>query len=422
MEKHMTTRNGVDVFSFPNPHMHQIYLGVYLRYGSMYEPQSYNGIAHFFEHILFRNINKLYGGAFYRLLGENYIDFNASTYKEMIVLQICFPICKTDFVLEFFEKIFSPIVLSAQEISVERDRIRSEIRESKEFAYMRQLADRTIWADTPLANPIVGTYSSIAKIHKKQLETVRQAIFSQQNMFVYLTGAVPAILPQKLCTVLERQNFSETIPVRGNMAPIPRNFQNRNCTVITREDCFSAMMLCFDMDCTKVIKAERDLLYNVLFSGDFCKFYQSLSEGQGLIYSHDAILEEYRNIGNMRVFLDYAEADFLLMMREIVDVLRSVKQGDFDLECAKSMYTIGTNLLLDNVSDLNRSLAYESKFLGVPYSLEESAGIYASITKERISEIAADIFTTDNLVLVVKGNIGEKKIKAAREILAELDQ
>lgn len=422
MEKQITTRNGVDIFSYSNPHMHQTCLWLYLRYGSMYEPKDCNGLAHFFEHILFRNLNKLYNGEFYRLLDRNYVDFNATTYNEMMIFQIRFPTCKTDFVLEFFEKIFSPIVLDAKEISIERGRIRAEIRDERELgADMRQLTQNAIWAGTQLSKPTPGTFSSVAKIHKKQLDEARQEIFSAHNLFVYLTGNVPDDLPNKIGSILERQNFSKDVPFRDNLAPIPQSFQHRNCMVLTRKAEYSYMKLCFDVDCVQTTKAERDLLYNVLFSGDFCKFYQHLSEETGLIYGHDAVMEEYRNIGNLRVRLDYDEKDFLQLLREVVAIFKEVKRGDFDLECARTSYTLGAELLLDNASGLNWSLAYESKILQVPYTLEESVQVYDSVTPQRIAQLAAEIFTTENLVFAVKGNVSAKQLHTAREILEELD-
>ena len=94
METVLTSKNDIEILSYSNPHMHHTELGVYLRYGSMYEPNEYNGIAHFYEHIIFRNLNKLYGGDLYRLLDLNGVKFDACTYKELIEINIKFlPSC-----------------------------------------------------------------------------------------------------------------------------------------------------------------------------------------------------------------------------------------------------------------------------------------------------------------------------------------
>ena len=119
--------------------------------------------------------------------------------------------------------------------------------------------------------------------------------------------------------------------------------------------------------------------------------------------------------------LDYDEKDFLQLLREVVAIFKEVKRGDFDLECARTSYTLGAELLLDNASGLNWSLAYESKILQVPYTLEESVQVYDSVTPQRIAQLAAEIFTTENLVFAVKGNVSAKQLHTAREILEELD-
>ena len=75
----VTSKNNIEIISYSCPGMHHTELSVYLRYGSMYETDCQNGTAHFYEHILFRNLNKLYGGDFYHRLDLNCIDFNALT-------------------------------------------------------------------------------------------------------------------------------------------------------------------------------------------------------------------------------------------------------------------------------------------------------------------------------------------------------
>ncbi len=420
MEKQITTRNHIDVFSNANPHLHQTELCVYLRYGSMFEPPEYNGLAHFFEHILYRNLNKIYNGEFFRLLDLNCITFGASAYKEMIILQISFLPSKTDFVLDFFEKIFSEIVLTADEISMERKRIRAEIREHSQWELDEQ-ADKAVWGNTSLSKKVIGTCSSIAKIRKKQLTAVRREIFSERNFFVYITGFVGKAFPEKVAKILEKQSF-DCVPFRDNLAPIPQNFGRRDCAFsISRSDC-PRMKLCFDMDCTRITKPERDILFSALFKGDFGKFYQNLSEKSGLVYSHTATQEEYINIGNLKVFLEYSKNDFLPLLREIVLIFQDMKRGNFDLECARAYDVYGKDILLDEPENLGWTCAYDIKMLNSPFNFENLAETYRAVTKERISALASEIFTTKNLTAVFKGNMTEKDYASAREILAELDK
>lgn len=420
MKTLLTLKNHIEILSLSNPNMRHTELGVYLRYGSMYEPDKYNGIAHFYEHIIFRNLNKLYGGKFYRLLDLNCVNFNACTYKELIEINIKFlPRC-SDFALDILEKIFSPIILTADEISSERNRVRAEIREHSTWD-LEDLAAKTVWENTSLANPILGTRGTVSQIRKKQLSSARREIFSANNIIVCLTGNVSDDLLNKTQAVLDRQECTQNIPFRDNTAPVPKSFGNRSCKIIHRNSKDSRMRLCFDINCQEITRAERDLLYDVLFTGENCKFYQRLSEEKGLVYSFDAYLGDYRNIGCMSVFLEYANGDFLVLLREIVNILQEIKQGDFDLSCAKTNYTLGREFLLDNPEALNWSLMFKPRFLGTEYSFEDAPKVYDDITKEQIVTAARRIFTTENLVAVIANKAGERDLQIAKSIFSQLD-
>ena len=62
MEKKRTTENQIDIFYYPNRHTHSFCLSLYIKAGALYESDEDNGITHFLEHILFRNINHLMEG------------------------------------------------------------------------------------------------------------------------------------------------------------------------------------------------------------------------------------------------------------------------------------------------------------------------------------------------------------------------
>lgn len=420
METVLTSKNDIEILSYSNPHMHHTELGVYLRYGSMYEPNEYNGIAHFYEHVIFRNLNKLYGGDLYRLLDLNGVKFDACTYKELIEINIKFlPSC-SGFALDILEKIFSPIILTAGEISAERNRIRAEIREHSTWD-LDDLSIKTVWENTSLANPILGTRGTVSKIRKKQLSAAHREIFSASNIIVCLTGNVSDELLNKTKFVLEKQEISQNVPFRDNTAPVTKSFGNRSCKIVHYCSNDARMRLCFDMDCQEITRAERDLLYDVLFTGETCKFYQRLSEENGLVYSFDAYLGDYRNIGCISVFMEYANADFLLLIKEIVKIFQEIKQGNFNLSCAKANYTSGREFLLDNPHDLNWSLMFKSRFLGTEYAFKDTANVYESITDERIVNAARKIFTTENLVAVIANKANEKDLQTAKNIFSELD-
>lgn len=148
MEEKIVSKNGVPVFCEFNQHLHSAKLGLYIRCGAMYEEFKNNGITHFFEHVIFRNINKLMGMNLYKLLDRNAVEFNAVTYKEFMNLYFVFSTESLDFVLEIFEHIFEEICLTPHEIETERNIIKSEIYEEDDKSSLGYLAEQEIWKKT----------------------------------------------------------------------------------------------------------------------------------------------------------------------------------------------------------------------------------------------------------------------------------
>ena len=64
MEKKITAKNGIEIYSYKNPTLHGFSISLFLRAGLMYERYSEQGITHFLEHVLIRNINKQRGASF----------------------------------------------------------------------------------------------------------------------------------------------------------------------------------------------------------------------------------------------------------------------------------------------------------------------------------------------------------------------
>ena len=86
MEREHITPQGVSIFHDKNENIHSFCLCLYVRAGSLFETKENNGISHFFEHIVFKNIHYQMGENLYQTLDRCGLDFNASTYEEFLFL------------------------------------------------------------------------------------------------------------------------------------------------------------------------------------------------------------------------------------------------------------------------------------------------------------------------------------------------
>ena len=131
-EKVWRTNGAPDIFGYKNPSSNSVFISLFLRAGGMFGDEGVPGITHFLEHIMIRNIDKTMDGALYSTLDREGLEFNASTYSEMVQFYITGAKEKIGIAKKILLHIFSPIILSAEEIAREGDRIKAEIRENDE--------------------------------------------------------------------------------------------------------------------------------------------------------------------------------------------------------------------------------------------------------------------------------------------------
>ena len=68
MENCITTANRLKIYTYRSDYLHSFCLNFYVRAGLMYEAEHEYGISHFWEHTVFKNIDRLYEGRLYELL------------------------------------------------------------------------------------------------------------------------------------------------------------------------------------------------------------------------------------------------------------------------------------------------------------------------------------------------------------------
>ena len=410
MEKQRTLKNGIKLYSYKNPDVHGFFISLFLKAGSMYESEEESGITHFLEHVSIRNVNALMNGELYPTLDKYGIEFNASTYNEMVQFYISGASKNFALASEIISKIISPIVLSASEINTERQRIKAEIRENDENTSLVAFTNGIVHKGTSLASSITGTVGSVSRITRARLEKYRKSVFTKENLFLYVTGSFDeADLDTLSDFVGERELYEGEI--HDNIAPVPKEFCNRTPAVHIKNADFTMVRFTFDMDMSRVGSHECDLIYDMLLGGYSSRFFVEMSEKRGLFYDITGGVERYRNIGTF-AFTFEVRADMLsesvrCALELLLDLVRCVPKDD---ECMKAGYVDNAMMLLDDSRELNFTLAYDSHIMNEGYSnLDERAERYRRVDGERIRLAAKEIFAPSNLTLTVKGR--KKRIK-----------
>lgn len=421
VEISLKTKNGISIYAYKNPALHSFHLSLFVRAGAMFEAPEESGITHFLEHVSIRNVNRVMNGELYRTLDRYGLEFNASSFAEMVQFYMSGAGTNFPHAAKIFAKLLAPIALDKSEIDAERKRIKAEIRESDEKNSLLSFTNEITHKGTSLARSIVGTNPVIDKITKKRLEAYRRANVTAENIFIYVSGSFTDADLELLSEELSRYEIDEGTE-RENFAPVPENFGKRPLDVHIKNADFTMARFTFDIDTSRLAVPETDLLYDILLSGYASRFFIEMSEKRGLFYDINGALERYRNIGEIYFYYEVKEQKLYEALEITVEILKELKERPLDEACLmKAPYVDNAYNLFDDNREFNFTFAYDRHIMKLPYkSLEERIEAYKNVTPERIREVACQIFRPENLTLTLKGRkkkIDTDKIKKIIEAL-----
>ena len=397
------TRNHVPVYFYSSPSLHSFCIGLYVKAGVLYEEKGQNGISHFLEHILFRNLNHTMNGALYETLDRLGLDFNGSTYKELIQFKITGSPRHFSQACRLITRFLEPLCLPASYVDVERKRIKAEIRENNDLHSLDFYGDRLVWEDSPLSMPIAGSPSSLNHIHKSSLEQFRKKVFSPGRFHFYVTGAFSPQDISLLCSFVEKACLTDSNLRSDNQAPLPASFGKRKPSLFLKKARYCYARFSFDFFTGRHNPAALDYLYDLLFSGDSSLAYSMLSEQTGYVYSFDPCLEKYKNAGCLTLSFGASSQNFLPALKTAFSMFCRIREELPDLSRVRPTYTDNLPMLLDQPEQLNWIGGYENHILDLKdSSLSERQKRYEAVTPTEIKQGAREIFQKENLCLAVK--------------------
>lgn len=425
MEKSYSSSSGAQAYAYKNPALHGFYISLFLRAGSMYENESERGITHFLEHALVRNVNKRHDYNLYRELDRLGMEFNASTYSEMVQFYLSGESGKFKTGADIITELLATITLSREETDTERRRIKAEIRESDDKGSLAAFTSERVFAGTTLSGTIIGTATTVDRISTRRLEEYRKHVFIKENIFFYITGNFTDEDVKYLLDRVDEYSIGSAAKdseIHTNLAPVPHNFMNRDGKVSVKSADYTMARFTFDIDMGCVSSAAVDLIYDLLLSGYASPFFVEMSEERGLFYDISGATERYRNIGIIHFSYELKEKNLYDAVALTVKLLGEFKDRLLPPdECMKAGYVDNAYLLFDDAREFNFTFAYDNHLMRLGYAtLEDRREAYRRVTPQEIRTAAREIFKPENLTLTLKGN--KKKIDTGRleEIIKDL--
>jgi predicted Zn-dependent peptidase len=291
--------NGLRVASRYMPSVETAAVGLYADTGSRYEPARLNGIAHLFEHMVFKGA----GGRSAREISEAIEDvggdLNASTDRDGTNFMASVMAEHIPLGVELIADMILRPQFTQAELEREKDVVLQELGEARDtpndiiFDDLQSAA----FADQPLGRSVLGDEESIESITVEDLHDWRRSQYRSGSLSLIAAGKVD----HDALVELAAARFND-LPGGTNLAPEPAHFTGGDRVGRTSSDqAHLALGFAGPAQLDEDYYAAR-LFADAVGGGMSSRLFQQLREDRGLAYSVYASLCPWRDAGLFSVY------------------------------------------------------------------------------------------------------------------------
>lgn len=290
-----TLDNGLQVVVIPDHRAPIVTHMVWYKIGSADEPPGKSGIAHFFEHLMFKGTTNHKAGEFGARIAEIGGSENAFTTDDYTAYYQTIPPEALGTMMEFEADRMRNLILTDDVIGPERDVILEERRsriENSPQSLLGEEVDATLYQNHPYRIPVIGWMHEIEKLNRVDAVAFYERYYAPNNAILVVAGDVgadevrrlaeqtygkvargPDLLPRERPSEPE-QNTSRTVTLSDPRVSVPS---------------FSRSWLVPSYHMAEEGEAEAlDLLAEILGGGTRSRLYQALVVRSGAAASTGA--------------------------------------------------------------------------------------------------------------------------------------
>ena len=380
-----TLDSGLRVATRTMPGADTAAVGLYVKAGSRHEPAELNGIAHLFEHMVFKGA----GGRSAREISEAIEDvggelnacterdgtsFTASVLSEHVPLGV---------------ELIADMVLrphfAADELEREKDVVLQEFGEARDTP--NDIIFDELWeaafADQPLGRSILGEESSIAAVTADDLHRWRLDQYSAEGLALVAAGKVD----HADLVALARRSFAD---LPGGTAPEPEPAAFTGGARIGRTKADQAHLA---LGFPAPAQLDEDY-YAARFFSDIVggcassRLFQQLREERGLAYSVYSALHPYSDSGLFYVYAAAARRESVAAAQLIGEVIEEAAATATPRESERARTQAKAGLLMSLESPWGQA-NYVARQLHVHGRLVEVSEVIARLEAVTLDEVRA---------------------------------
>jgi len=413
-----TLANGIRVVSETLPKSRSISIGVWVKVGSRHEAPEIGGVSHFIEHMFFKGTGKRSAKDIAIEMDSLGGEMNAFTSQETTTYYAKVVDEHLPVVIEILADILLGAKFDPVEMEKERKVILEEIKgvEDTPDDYIHELFTSTVWPDSSLGRPILGTKDTIKALKHNDIISYIESNYGPREIVISVAGNFEHA---RLIDLLN-QHFGKL--ARGG-DPKKEATPEFTATISVKKKQLEQVQLCigckglyYTHDDRYAISALNTVLGNSMSS----RLFQEIREQNALAYSIYSYVTSYRDTGLLTVYAGTDPSNALEVVRLVMRELRKIKEeGITPAEELRVKNQLKGSLILSlessnsHMSRLARQEIYFGKYL----AMDDIIKGVEKVTVEQVQRLAHQLFNPDNIALTILGPISRADVPdSVREI------
>lgn len=341
-----TLRNGLQVVVITDRRAPVVTHMLWYRVGAADEPRGHSGVAHFFEHLMFKGTREIAPGEFSRTVARNGGDDNAFTSWDYTAYYERIARDRLELVMRMEADRMRNLRFSDETFASERDVIAEERRQRTDNSPGAVLGERMramLWPHHPYGTPVIGWLHEINALDRETALQFYQTWYAPNNVILVVAGDVNA---QELRPLAERYygrlRPTRNLPARNwvsdppNVGPMRVTHRDEK----VRQPSMSRIYRAISYGTDEGRQAHSlDVAIEILGGSETSRLYRALVEDQRIAVSAGASANTSGlGGGSVSVFATPVEGVSLETLEAAVDrvIADYLRDGPTDAELARA--------------------------------------------------------------------------------------
>lgn len=190
-----TLKNGMQVVVISNHRAPIVRHMVWYKVGSADEPRGKSGIAHFFEHLMFKKTTTLKSGEFSKIVARNGGRDNAFTSHDYTGYHQSIAVDRLEIVMKLEADRMRGLILEDEQIEPERQVVLEERRsrtDNSPGAKLSEQMNAAMYLNYPYHDPVIGWEHEIKALTKADLKKFYDQWYRPNNAILVVAGDITA--------------------------------------------------------------------------------------------------------------------------------------------------------------------------------------------------------------------------------------